>query len=715
MTDTGPAPEGAARLRETLVKEAIAKLSLSSLKAHLSQVTLDSAATEQLVGHVRRANGLVLQRADPVREKRRDAFLEGLTTYLKQRCGDQAALALEGAVRQLLIAEDGYRRILASLQRADITKLPANIRISAVLHRSVKQRRHLEKATTQVIANQRYKMPQSISLRDEHGRPVSPDGVLDAWVSGVGASLVMEGYNSNWLSGDALAIPDLPEVGEEELYQAGSNEVLAQAWRLWKRTEERARFGEGELIVRESSDLPVGSPPEATRCYELRTSSDEAWLNFAAQLRMQDVYDQTFAETYHERDTQERVVSLESGAALPPDAFLNLQEALALGQLSETLGYAVKDDHEQVEGLRILEWLRGFAVLGVLAERHLDENKASLPILTVSELRDVLHLGGLSQQGAATFIDLVTFRRTSRDLFDAPLIEMASGARLLFIPALLGHNPGSILLSVFSNLEIAFPRKGTAFEDRVRDVLRGHGLDARTFKVTRGGDEYEFDVVVPWGDFVFLFECKNRSLPGGHPVQEHHFAHEIRGHARQARRLADALNRWPEILQSEFGRDFSRRTIVPCVLNNLPYARAGDVDGVFFYDWSALTRFFGSGEMNIKTVLTFAKKVKRLHDIPTLRLWSGDRPSPEDLLAQLRDPVQLRIMRHHTRKEVLAFGLDRETIVIAPEFGREDITPRSMAIAAGLDPQKVKLELERAAKRASKSRQREKRRERRGY
>ena len=42
--------------------------------------------------------------------------------------------------------------------------------------------------------------------------------MLDAWVDGVTAALAMEAYNSKWLSGDVIVVPNLPAIATTELY-----------------------------------------------------------------------------------------------------------------------------------------------------------------------------------------------------------------------------------------------------------------------------------------------------------------------------------------------------------------------------------------------------------------------------------------------------------------------------------------------------------------
>ncbi|GAB3630138.1 hypothetical protein PTE30175_04804 [Pandoraea terrae] len=62
-------------------------------------------------------------------------------------------------------------------------------------------------------------------------------------------------------------------------------------------------------------------------------------------------------------------------------------------------------------------------------------------------------------------------------------------------------------------------------------MLAAVGLNAYAIKKSRNGAEY--DVVLPWGDYLFVLECKNRSSPHGNPIQMHYFDLETRSNSLQ--------------------------------------------------------------------------------------------------------------------------------------------------------------------------------------
>jgi hypothetical protein len=232
------------------------------------------------------------------------------------------------------------------------------------------------------------------------------------------------------------------------------------------------------------------------------------------------------------------------------------------------------------------------------------------------------------------------------------------GQVLIFGPSLLHANAARVLLSRLSSFEQPLDRKGPAFEAEILAFFQEQRLHARGFRVTREGEEYEYDAVLAWGGYVFVFECKNRSLSNNRPRASYYFELGIRSAIRQVKRLTEALARFPDILAEQMQIDVSSKTLVPCVLNTLPFARSGSVDGVYCTDASALRRLFENRYVHFKTPYELRANVKVLHRIRILSLWAGDEPTPDDLLAQLGAPFQLAILRAQTELRPFKFAVE---------------------------------------------------------
>src|SRR5205823_4572847 len=109
-----------------------------------------------------------------------------------------------------------------------------------------------------------------------------------------------------------------------------------------------------------------------------------------------------------------------------------------------------------------------------------------------------------------------------------PLIRLSDGSYIFFSPAY--HSPilGVIVLSRISSLnrrrneegeptyDCTFEGKGRIFEDDTLNLFADARIPAYGFKYKLEGTEYDCDVAALIADTLFVFECKNRSLPMGH-------------------------------------------------------------------------------------------------------------------------------------------------------------------------------------------------------
>ncbi len=204
----------------------------------------------------------------------------------------------------------------------------------------------------------------------------------------------------------------------------------------------------------------------------------------------------------------------------------------------------------------------------------------------------VLGRVGLKGSAAETFIDQASLRGSSRDLFDQPLIRMQDGSLLLFGPGVLVSDPARVTLSAIGNRSQQLGRKGKAFEQETLNFFEKLGFAAKYLKFKRDGEEFEYDVIVPWDNHIFILECKNRTLSGHNPAAAYYFALEVTSAVRQVSRLAAALVEHADVVLERTGIDVANKTVVPCVVNSLPYAMNGDQDGVYVTDASSLKQFF---------------------------------------------------------------------------------------------------------------------------
>ena len=223
---------------------------------------------------------------------------------------------------------------------------------------------------------------------------------------------------------------------------------------------------------------------------------------------------------------QAKAAGLSERLRLPPDGLASAQEAHAGISLSEILGYPIAGDHETPCGLRLVEWIRGYAVLQLLAEQHYERlgRDGLIVKLARTELIATLDRLGITGGSAERFVDLASIQASSRDLFDQPLIRVQDGSLLLFGPGILNADPARLTLSAIGNKGEQLSRKGKAFESEMLKFFQDKGFAAKTIRFRVDGSDYEYDMLVPWGDHLFLFECKNRTLSGHNPVAAYYFS-----------------------------------------------------------------------------------------------------------------------------------------------------------------------------------------------
>jgi predicted fused transcriptional regulator/phosphomethylpyrimidine kinase len=70
----------------------------------------------------------------------------------------------------------------------------------------------------------------------------------------------------------------------------------------------------------------------------------------------------------------------------------------------------------------------------------------------------------------------------------------------VFAPGLISANTARVILSILSNLEEPLSKKGKAFERDMREFFKRQGYETYSFNAKRDGEEYEYDLILPWGD-----------------------------------------------------------------------------------------------------------------------------------------------------------------------------------------------------------------------
>jgi len=591
--------------------------------------------------------------------------------------------------------ESGYAEILRTLQATAATKMLPELQSSAALSRAAYAYHELIKEFLLAAKSRKELTPQSLRLSRDDGSTYSPDGVLSGINAITTMTLLLLGHQNKWFDADKyLVLPSLAELTEDEIYKAGLTEQLAASWRYWERTEQRCRYFDGALQVSRKDSLPDWAPSGTETLIEYNDICDAECLDYLANHRLNDRLVQSFQEMLLQTNIQAKAAGLSERLRLPPDGLASAQEAHAGISLSEILGYPIAGDHETPCGLRLVEWIRGYAVLQLLAEQHYERlgRDGLIVKLARTELIATLDRLGITGGSAERFVDLASIQASSRDLFDQPLIRVQDGSLLLFGPGILNADPARLTLSAIGNKGEQLSRKGKAFESEMLKFFQDKGFAAKTIRFRVDGSDYEYDMLVPWGDHLFLFECKNRTLSGHNPVAAYYFSLEMAAAVRQVRRLADGLVQHADLVKTRHGIDVTDKVIVPYVLNSLPYADVDEDKEVYVTDASILKRFFQERHIHIIRPYRIRPDAAILHRTQVKSLWSGEKPTPADLVNYLRDPPQLQLAMAHTEANRIGFGLGERTVVAVNDLAYTEITAESISKLFSVDFGWVKRE-----------------------
>lgn len=682
------------RLKEKLLKKALKTFAWDELKQHLMIVDMDENSLSELLGHIRRSTDFLIKRPDEARESLRAEFVEELRKYLADHLGSDAAAKLGAQIDIIQRIEAGYREILRT-QATVAAKLLPDTQASAALARAAHAFHDLMDAFHSSIKRRKELTAQSFRIKRSDGTSYSPDNLLAGIVDVTTMTLFLLGHQNKWFDSQKfLVLPTLPEVTENEVYKAGLTEVLAASWRHWERMEQRCRYFDGEIKVFSGSDLPSWVPKGAETSVKYDHVSQAEVFDYLANERLNDRLIQTFQEMALQTNIQTKASGIAAPLSLPPGAFVSANEAHSDVSLSEILGYSITDDQERPCGLRLVEWIRGYSALQCLAEERYSEHGKNGLYFTISRetLLALLDRVGLKDGMAEIFIDQASLRASSRDLFDQPLIRMQDASLLLFCPGILNSDPARLTLSAIGNQSEQLDRKGKAFEREMLRFFQDQGLEPKALKFKRDGEEFEYDMIVPWEDHLFILECKNRTLSGHNPVAAYYFMLEILSAVEQVTRLADALVKYPDVVLERTGIDVANKITVSCVVNSLPYAMKGDQNGAYVTDASSLKRFFQDRYFHIVRPHHLKDNATVLHRTAMKSLWTGDKPTPADLFSYIRDPLPLQLIIGHAKKTRHHFGLGERTVVTVTDLAHEEMTTTSIAKLFSVDENWVQRE-----------------------
>lgn len=314
----------------------------------------------------------------------------------------------------------------------------------------------------------------------------------------------------------------------------------------------------------------------------------------------------------------------------------------------------VDNDQTQYDGLTIAEWISAFYTLRtVILQDHF--NLQSL-ILNDDELITILSKN-INKEKCKIVIDHLSFKKGTPDIFNTPIIRF-EGNKNLLVPIALQHpNMLNIIHSILSKKELALNDKGTNFEKEFllyfKRLESKYGFTCSNPSKRIKGEEFQFDMILEWDNFIFIFECKNRSIPNTHPISLANFKEKANEYTKQIHRLQEGLISYSD----QFSIDISSKIVVPIIVNSLSFSLDFKINGVIFTDFSIISKFFSQRYFTKNRKKGSKIKKEKIYD-----QWRQISPSPTRFLHVISNPYQVseakRRLRHFkTEHKLLDYNL----------------------------------------------------------
>jgi len=648
-------------------KDALDKLDLKRATEALQNLDSDDV-TAGFASKMAQPGGFQM-RAD---RKKRNQFYSSLLNDTSMDRHPEAQSYAQDLNEKIQIIEQCFDQIRANLPLCEISSYPADIQFWSHIERAAGELKELKALSKKAMvaleakarAERRFLMPEALMVKTPEGIEVNIDAAYSNAATTLSLTLKMMAFEHKLLLNGKLAAPTKVQTTDEHRYKAGSIQLFAVSWNALEDIGNRTLFFGGQIGDMKTLGIPRTKLDEAIYkkfpdpIFFHRAPSEDEVYDFLANRRQHAWAVQNSNSLLQGKTLRKAVMA--KGAKVPDLSgapFVSEDEGVTLTTLSEILSFDVFSDQDRHHGLTLREWVRGYCALKLMAKAKEKTSASGLVTFDKAELEQGLVDYRIPQSVVATLIDHLTFGTDSRDLYDSPLIRSQDDQYSLLAEILVSCNVPNVLFSRLGSLETQVDKKGKGFEDKVVSFLGDLGYPCKPAKFNIDGAQHEYDALFIMDDTLFLVECKNNLLSGNHAVPALRYSKFITDTVKQVKRLEQGLRARPEVIESLFGKKLEDLTLVPMILNSLPYSRE-PIDGVHISDYSALSKFLTESTISESHKKNGKKKIRKVIH----RLWSGERPTAQELLDYLAFPPQLKFIVDHLNYQLFPRPMSESTI-----------------------------------------------------
>ena len=440
-------------------------------------------------------------------------------------------------------------------------------------------------------------------------------------------NLIISSYENNWFDNESneaiisFSIVSKEEIDAEIYKKTKISQDLIFNSGLWDITEDldfRLRFFDNEIVVKENKIFHTNNIYRNLGNYAL-----------IARKRL------------------ERMQTQQLFSMLPIIEKIEIKDESQLAYLStivqfESLYYVdVEKDKTLYKNLTIKEWINSILALKEIAHDQ------GFTLIRLDDLFKVLGKYNIPELKNKIVLENFTFKSSSKDLYDTPILKFSNDLILIFPLTMYAPDIISIINSIFSENKLTIEDKGYDFEDYVFNFLEEQMEMIEDFKVSKPkfnnqDGEFQYDAIIEWDKYIFIIECKNRSIPNTTAMSLKDFQEKSNEYIDQVLRLRRGLTTYPE----EHGIDIKDKIIIPILLNSLPFSLDYTISDIHFLDFSSFSKFFKSKNLYLRSV--FKGNVANVKIIHTN--WASDKPCIEDFIRFIENPFQVSQLKSNIKE-----------------------------------------------------------------
>src|SRR5690554_4176093 len=162
--------------------------------------------------------------------KKRDSFLQKLCDLTSKKYID-AHNFIVSKYQIVKTSEELFDRLSRFIDECDISKSKSDVQIWSHIKRVESEFNNLRSDIDRKLSKKPRKKALSpyVSIKNQNGHEFSADAASEHFVKYLTITIKLLAYKFDWFSNDQIVIPDEVNVSEEDLFKAGSIELLARS------------------------------------------------------------------------------------------------------------------------------------------------------------------------------------------------------------------------------------------------------------------------------------------------------------------------------------------------------------------------------------------------------------------------------------------------------------------------------------------------------